>query len=57
MRRAAHGRPAEAWVYASRLTYEWQADPRCQRGGFLDEIAEPIDLWRTPRVSQPEGRS
>lgn len=57
MRRAAHGRPAEAWVYASRLTYEWQVDPRCQRGGFLDEIAEPIDLWRKPRVSQPEGRT
>lgn len=56
-RRAAHGRPAEAWVYASRLTYEWQADPRFQRGGFLDERAEPIDLWRKPRVSQPEGRT
>jgi hypothetical protein len=56
-RRAAHGRPAEAWVYASRLTYEWQADPRLQRGGFLDERAEPIDLWRKPRVSQPEERT
>ena len=56
-RRAAHGRPAEAWVYASRLTYEWHADPRCQRGGFLDERADPIDLWRKPRASQPEGRT
>ncbi|GLK74664.1 hypothetical protein KHC23_23045 [Ancylobacter dichloromethanicus] len=56
-RRAAHGRPAEAWVYASRLTYEWQADPRLRAGGFLDETAEPIDLWRKPRVSQPEGRT
>lgn len=56
-RRAAHGRPAEAWVYARRLTYEWQADPRFQRGGFLDERAEPIDLWRKPRASQPEGRT
>ncbi|UOK71556.1 hypothetical protein [Ancylobacter polymorphus] len=56
-RRAAHGRPAEAWVHASRLTYEWRADPRFQRGGILDEIAEPIDLWRKPRASQPEGRT
>jgi hypothetical protein len=57
MRRAAHGRPAEAWVYASRLTYEWRADPRSQRGGFLDERADPIDLWRKPRASQAEGRT
>ncbi|WP_018389377.1 hypothetical protein [Ancylobacter sp. FA202] len=56
-RRAAHGRPAEAWVYASRLTYEWQADPRLRAGGILDERAEPIDLWRKPRASQPEGRT
>lgn len=57
MRRAAHGRPAEAWVYANRLTYEWQADPRLRAGGILNENAEPIDLWRKPRVSQPEGRT
>lgn len=57
-RRAAHGRPAEAWVYASRLTYEWQADPRLRAGGFLDERAEPIELWRRARgASQPEGRT
>lgn len=56
-RRAAHGRPAEAWVYANRLTYEWQADPRLRAGGILNENAEPIDLWRKPRVSQLEGRT
>lgn len=56
-RRAAHGQPAEAWVYASRLTYEWQADPRLRAGGFLDERAEPIDLWRKPRAPQPAVRS
>ncbi|MBS9476079.1 hypothetical protein [Ancylobacter radicis] len=55
-RRAAHGRPAEAWVYASRLTYEWQADPRFRRGGFLGERAEPIDLWRMVAI-RPEGRT
>ncbi|WP_428032798.1 hypothetical protein [Ancylobacter sp.] len=56
-RRAAHGRPAEAWVYANRLAYEWQADPRFQRGGILTETAEPIELWRKPRGAlQPEVR-
>ena len=43
-RRAAHGRPAEAWVSASRLAYEWEAFPAPGFASTLVERREPLDL-------------
>lgn len=44
-RRAAHGRPAEAWVSASRLAYEWEAFTAPGFASTLVERREPLDLW------------
>ncbi|MCS0494347.1 hypothetical protein NVS89_04500 [Ancylobacter sp. MQZ15Z-1] len=44
--RASHGRPAEAWIYASRLAYAWQEDSRLVGGRILIEHVEPLDIGR-----------